>query len=525
MSAHVALPSPRPAWGSSLVAGVIALATYLVLAPQVAGDKDAAEFTLVLGAGGVAHPTGYPLYTLLGHPFVKALHTLGATWAYAANAWSALGGAVAVALLHRLARRLSWPADAPAAWAAWAAWLPALLFGLNPLWTYETTFAETGSWHVAWVAGAVLLSLHLLERLETTAACDDATWRLGALSWGLLAGAGLAHHLTALLFLVPLTCALVGAAARRRLSIGLVAIAIAGALLPLASYGLVAWRAFHPGAAQWATLAPSWVGVWKHLTAAQYRGYLGGFRPSPGQAAHLARYVYPLGAVAALALALAIRAAGRGPRRVLLVATAAGCLLQVTVVLRYGVPDPGSYFLPVLGLGLAPLAPTIADLVSRCAGSGRGAKGALLVIGLVAVVVAVNWLGTSWQRRDVFVKHERLVRSMWSSVTVERAFVLWHSDLVHQLLIWQVLDGEKPDLVVLNPATLTHEWPRRQFAARYGCDPGAGLNLPDLAAGASGQESAAVEAIAGRLNQGTDLPVIIFDAAVPSVVMLRKPPG
>ncbi len=262
--------------------------------------------------------------------------------------------------------------------------------------------------------------------------------------------------------------------------------------------------------------------MWDHVTAAQYRGYLGTFRPSPGQAAHLARYAYPFVAVAALALALAIRAAGRGPRRALLVAVAAACLLQMTAVLAYGVPDPGSYFLPVLGLGLAALAPAIAGLVSRGAKGGRGAKVTWLAVVLVPVMLAAVWLNTSWQRREVFVKHERLLRRMWSSITVERAFVLWHSDMVHTLLAWQVLDGEKPGLVVLNPAMLTHDWPRRQFEARYGFDPVAGLELPSPDRVADGQEIAAVEAIAGHLNRGSDLPVIIFDASVPSVLMLRK---
>ena len=44
---------------------------------------------------------------LLGHLFVRIVHALGATWAYAANAWSAVGGAVAVYLLHRLALALA----------------------------------------------------------------------------------------------------------------------------------------------------------------------------------------------------------------------------------------------------------------------------------------------------------------------------------------------------------------------------------------------------------------------------------
>ncbi|MBK6900077.1 MAG: DUF2723 domain-containing protein [bacterium] len=149
-----AIPVGSAGWTPSLLAGIGALALYLLLAPPAVGDKDAAEFTLVLATRGVAHPTGYPLYTLLGHPFVALLHACGVGWAYAANAWSALGGAVAVALLHRLARRLV----ADARGGAVLAWLPVLLFGPNPIWTFETTLAETGSWHVAWSCGAALLA-------------------------------------------------------------------------------------------------------------------------------------------------------------------------------------------------------------------------------------------------------------------------------------------------------------------------------------------------------------------------------
>ena len=48
-----------PLW--SVLVGALFGALDLALAPPVSGPKDAAEFTLVLAFGGVAHPTGYPL--------------------------------------------------------------------------------------------------------------------------------------------------------------------------------------------------------------------------------------------------------------------------------------------------------------------------------------------------------------------------------------------------------------------------------------------------------------------------------
>lgn len=512
-----------PAWGPSLATGAVALAAYLVLAPNATADKDAAEFTLVLGAGGVAHPSGYPLYTLLGHVFVTALHALGAGWAYAANAWSAVGGAVAVALLHRLGVRLM-PA---AAGARWATWLPIAVLGLNPVWTYEATLAETGSWHVAWAAAAALVCLRLLEGASATgsvlAAEARGNWRRGALAWGLVCGGGLAHHLTAVLLLAPLTAALVLRGGRRLLAPDLMAFAALGVALPLASYGYVAWHAFHPGPAQWPALAPTWRGVIDHVTAAQYRGYFGEFKPSPGQAGHLARYVYPLVALAAAGFVAAIRTVANGPQRTLLAAMAGACLLQVAAISAYGVPDPGSYFLPVMGLGLVPLAPAAAAWLRRA----PGARTATMVAALAVVaVVAFAWVKVDWERRGLYLRHEQLLRRMWSSVTVERGFVLWYSDMWHQLRIWQVLDHEKPGLVVANPATLTHPWPREQFVAAHGFDPVADLQLPGTAGGMRHLDAGpVVQQIADRINAGTELPVIIIDMAGPSVRMLRKAPA
>ena len=74
-------------WTSALVGGLFG-ALYLVLAPPVTGPKDAAEFTVVLATGGAAHPTGYPLYVMVGHLFVVALHAAGASWA----SWRRRGG-------------------------------------------------------------------------------------------------------------------------------------------------------------------------------------------------------------------------------------------------------------------------------------------------------------------------------------------------------------------------------------------------------------------------------------------------
>ena len=66
-----------PLRGASFTIGVIAFLVYLAMTPAASGDKDGSEFTVVLATLGAAHPTGYALYTIVGHGFVRLAHALG----------------------------------------------------------------------------------------------------------------------------------------------------------------------------------------------------------------------------------------------------------------------------------------------------------------------------------------------------------------------------------------------------------------------------------------------------------------
>src|SRR6185503_3706545 len=160
-----AAPAGVPALASAAF-GALSGAIYRWLAPPVSGPKDAAEFTLVLATGGAAHPTGYPLYVMLGHLFAVAMHAMGASWAYAANAWSAVGGGVAIALLHALAARVIPPRLAIGRLARIAlATFATAIFALDPIWLLDAMLAETYTWHLVWVCAASLFALGLVRAL------------------------------------------------------------------------------------------------------------------------------------------------------------------------------------------------------------------------------------------------------------------------------------------------------------------------------------------------------------------------
>ncbi|MFC2036367.1 protein O-mannosyl-transferase family [Chloroflexota bacterium] len=132
------------------------LMAYLqTLAPSVATlFDDSLEFPLVASELGIAHPTGYPLYTLLGKLF-----TLG-PWAgdvaqrnvgWAVNLLSAVAGALTVALVYLVARQLT------------RRRLPALLgsvaLAVSPVFWSQSVIAEVYTLNSFFVAALLWLAL------------------------------------------------------------------------------------------------------------------------------------------------------------------------------------------------------------------------------------------------------------------------------------------------------------------------------------------------------------------------------
>jgi hypothetical protein len=480
-----------------------ALALYSALLCPVPAGKDGSEFTLVLATLGVAHPTGYPLYTLIGHVFVKLLHAAGMAWGTAANAFSALGGACALGLLHALATRLVRP-HAGARTAPWLALLPVAALAWNPVWTTETTLAEVNSWQVAWAVGAALAALTAAGWLETPATRDRA-----ALLWGLVSGAGLAHHASGVLLSAPLSLALIVAARGGR--VRFVLRTAAAALVPLASLGLVVWRAYHPAGAVWPALEGTFTSIAGHLGGALYRGYAGHFAPSPFQRHLLGAYVYPW---LALALAAGVLPVLLGRGATILRVLAGAVLLQAAACFAYGVPDPAPYF-------LAPLALALALLLARAAAANvlRPARFVLLPL-TAAALLGWAWHGTAiaTERRDTLERFDARVRDMWSRIPAGPAFVVWDDDMAARLLIFQRLDGERPELTVVQPRWLSYPAERRRFVAAHGFDP---VDAGD--AGSSTDADAAVERVIERLRREAGQPVLLFLPQVPSLRLLPRP--
>jgi tetratricopeptide (TPR) repeat protein len=137
---------------------VSAFLVYLrALSPALAPWRDTGEMSLASWTLGVAHPTSYPLYVLLGH--LARFVPLG-NFAYRLNVLSAAAGASAVALLFSVVRRRGglFPALAAAAWLGFNAsfWTVSSVSEMYSLWILSA---------VALMALALAASEEISERL------------------------------------------------------------------------------------------------------------------------------------------------------------------------------------------------------------------------------------------------------------------------------------------------------------------------------------------------------------------------
>jgi len=180
-------------WAS--LTGLIALAVYwATLAPTVL-FADSGEFQFVPWMPAIAHPTGYPLYTLLGWLFSHAL-PFGDV-AYRMNLFSAVTGAFAVSFVFLTTKqiivRISPHANATA--QNLAAVIAALSFAFGQAFWSQAVIAEVYGLHALFIAMILWQSLRVLADSGTKSTLTFSDLWLLALLFGL----SLTHHRTGVL--------------------------------------------------------------------------------------------------------------------------------------------------------------------------------------------------------------------------------------------------------------------------------------------------------------------------------------
>ncbi len=444
----------RIAPGAALAA--LALALYVpTWCPVVTwahlGD-DGPELETVGRIFGVAHPTGYPLLTLLVHvvsrlvpPPVSALNVV--------TLLAATAAVVAAGYAGRAAGRRLFPGEPRGAWLAGFA--GAAFFAVSLSWWKQAVIGEVYPLHLALMTAALALVFAGGPRRGLLAA-----WCLGL---------GLANHLQTVPFLMVVAAYLFFSGRRRP------RLAVAAALLaPLTLYLVPLLRARQHPALDWGD-PETLRGIGWMISGSAYRGYLfrNGLSPFLERLADALLHG-PAAQITAGGAALAAVGAAVGFRRAPREAAALVLLyLGSTVVgAAYAVPDPVAYYLPAnLALGLFAgmgaawvLASALRSASLR--GLGRVAVAAGAVAATASILIFAG--ARAWPRADVHRDRAALDYARGAMAALPPgALVLAHGD-GRTFSLWYgalVLDP-RPDVVILYDNLLDWPWYRRLLAER-----------------------------------------------------------
>lgn len=445
----------------------LALAAYgATLCPTVPGG-DAGELIVVARDLGVAHPPGYPLWTLLAGLFARL--PLGSVAARVA--WlSAVCSAGAAALIAAAVQQwFDGSDDETQGLAAAGAVVAAALFAFSPTaWAYAVT-AEV------FPLNSLLVALLLLLALRWERRRDVRTARAVAL----VTGFGLANHHTLVFVAAPVGAWMLWTGRALLWSPRELALLAGAGLLGLAPY-------LHLGIAGLRELPSSWgdtatlQGFVDHLLRRDYGTFQllpSGHPESSSYAAKTGAYLSHFGRASLLAGALlpvaAVAAAWQDRRRgawPLLVAACA--LFYVAAFHALANVDVSDLFLrgvlarfwmqaDVAGCLLAGVG--FVAVASRMPGRRVAASG---VLATVAVVAALGASGGARPDRGAGLV-ERYGRAILEPLPKD-ALLLTSGDLITNAVRYlQSCEGLRPDVVVLDQEMMTKPWYVRRLAAAH----------------------------------------------------------
>jgi hypothetical protein len=237
------------------------------LAPSVATVfDDSLEFQLVCPTLGIAHPTGYPLYTLLGKFFT--LIPLGDA-AYRVNLMSAFFAALTVVLIYLIVRVLT---D-----NSLSAFFASLAMAVSPVFWSQAVIAEVYSLNAFFTALVVylLLGWEADRRQRPAASTSSATAPHHLLLAAFVYGLSLTHH-RLILLLAPAIALFVWWTDRRIFTdLRLVARLILLFLAPLLLYAYIPLRGLYTSSLD-GTYQNTWNGFLRHVTASGYNIFITG---------------------------------------------------------------------------------------------------------------------------------------------------------------------------------------------------------------------------------------------------------
>lgn len=451
--------------GALLFAGTL-LVFMRTLSPGI-GTEDPGEIAAVLHTMGVAHPTGYPLYTMLGALFSRL--PLGEYGAWRLNLFGAILSAVAAWLFlalfrfllsergHALFARTRGPAALlPPAGAETAALGATLVFTFSGVFWNEAVFLEVYALHLVFLALACRLFLEALGRKD---AHTGTYWYLFVYVLGL----SFAHHMMTSLLAPAFLWLYFRTRGVNKASLILIARSVPLFLLGLSAYLYVLIRSAAKPLMNWGE-PNTWGALWKHVRGAQYGEQMFSSWDIAGRKLlqFLADLPVDFGWPAlVLALAGLVILFRRSP--VLLVFTLLIFATGLFYAINYAFDDPNfhlhSHFMVALWAGVA------------LGGMWSAARGAwALPVRALCVAAALSPLVLNFSRMDK--SGDTLVSDYSRNVleSLDTGAVLFTNEyerLGSPAFYWQIVKGYRSDAAILDIILLGNPWFFPHLEARH----------------------------------------------------------
>ncbi len=446
---------------TAVACGLVSLVVYLAtLSPTVQGG-DSGEFITVAYRLGIAHPPGFPLYTMLAKLFT--LLPVG-TIAWRVNLFSAVcDGAAAFLLCRAVSRWTGRP---------WCGAVAASAFAFSAvIWPYAVT-AEVFALNNLFVAGLIDLSV------SATLEPDHRAWIVPLSAFWL--GLGLTNHHTLVFLGLPFALYQLGLEGRRLADprrLGLIALAFTLGLLPYLYLPIAA--AARPPIVWGDQTTPS--GFLTHLMRREY----GTFRlasessavsqPQLGRrllifVSRFASTTFWLGPLLLLSSLVAL--ARRRPTRLLgglwllalafyLVVFSALANVHLDIPLHITIQE--RFWQQAVVVGSALMGVGLSELAGRLMGTWERWLGTALAAGFTLLLVLTHFSAMNLRHRTVIRNHAVAILE-----GLPRNTVLFTSsdETTGGVRYMQLVEGLRPDVRVIPTGLVTKEW-FRPFAAAH----------------------------------------------------------
>ena len=442
-----------------LTVGLPLLILYLLTVSRDIGTIDSGEFALVCDRLGIAHPSGYSLYTLLGHLATRVWPGEPIVAVNLLSVLIAVGAALAVVALARELLAPGAKASVGMAGDPWLPWAAGLWFGTSTVLWSQATGNEVYALHI------VFLSLGLRQGVRLMRP-DAGPRDLLLPAW--IIGLAATHHLSIAFLIPPLILALAIYASRPG-ALRKRGPASPSAILAAVAFALLGWsivvylpiRSAQDPIVDWGD-PTRWDTFWRHVLARQYRVWF--FESAEQWTANFTLYVrllpgrlsWPVLVLAAIGAVTWVR---RQPRRLVYIA-----LLMITTLVwasSYDIHDLEPYYLPV-DLALSILAAAGAgSLVAFLLGSGKARRMIPAAIGGLVILVTGLQAGTHFAHSDRSEDHfvrthaEMVLRSLpENAVLLSRE---WDALIAPSYYLQQV-EGLRVDVTVIDTELLRRSW-------------------------------------------------------------------